>query len=600
MKRDGITYWIAPCADAHQSEYIGSHDACVRFLSGFTGDSCTLLVTDHDARLWTDGRYFVQAEKELSGSSVTLMRMGEPEVPALTEYLDGILRAGDAVGFFAPYMSSLLGNTISGIAEKHGASLVTKKDPVDAVWENRPGRSAGEIWLLGEEYTGESAAEKVRELREEMKRAGCTAFVTGALDETAWITNLRGSDIACNPVFLSYFLLRRRSAVLYVQEKALSTKAAGYLGKNGIEVRNYDSFPEDLKKLRGERILLDPASTSYALSEILSGKNRILEDVSPAAVLKTVKTETEQDCLTESHIRDGVYMTKFLCWIKERVRNAPDGSISETDAAEHLDALRASDKKFVSLSFPTISAYGANAALPHYMPEKESAAKLHRRGLYLVDSGAHYLDGTTDVTRTIALGETTPEERWDYTLTVIGMLNLMTAVFPYGVRGMNLDTFARAPLWAYGRDFNHGTGHGIGFCNTVHEPPTAIRFHPSADPRRDRPFVPGMVTSDEPGIYVENQYGIRTENQLLCVPHPAYEGSFAFRPLTLVPLDPDPLEVSLMTKEDRKRFNAYQELVRKVIGPQLTKEERQWLRNETRKIRKPAGGTGKRKKTARR
>ena len=335
---------------------------------------------------------------------------------------------------------------------------------------------------------------------------------------------------------------------------------------------------------------MDMSAVNYDCWLRVSGRNSVKDAVSPAALLKCVKNEAEQKCMRDCHLRDGVWLTKFLYRLKTAV-TAPDygkktGCLTETDAAAMLDGLRASDPKFLSLSFPTISAWGPNAALPHYFPVEETAAKILPKGLYLVDSGAQYQDGTTDVTRTIALGRTTKEERRNYTLTVVGMLNLMNAVFPRGTRGMNLDTFARQALWARGINFNHGTGHGVGCLLNVHEGPAAVRPRPNPDARRDIPFEPGMVTSDEPGVYVEGSHGIRTENLLLCVRHPKYDGFYCFESLTFAPLDPDPLDLSVMTDEDLDRFNAYQTQVRRKIGPKLNEEERNWLIHETREIRR--------------
>lgn len=586
MKKRGVTLWMAPCSDAHGSEYIGEHDECVRHLSGFTGDSCTLLIAEKEAWLWTDGRYFVQAEMELRDSGVTLMKMGEAGVPSMEQFLQKRLEKGAVLGFYAPLVSAKRGAELQRIAERNGAVLATDRDLVDMIWKDRPKRNASPVWIHDIQFAGEGAAEKLALLREELKERGATVFLTAALDEIAWITNLRGSDIECNPVFLAYLLVKRHSAALYVQKEALSEEVLAYLKAQKISVKGYDRFLKAAALLKNERVLTDEALTSFAVRKAIGGSCEILDTVSPAAILKCVKNNTEAEGLKACHVRDGVYMTKFLHWLKKTVKEQKTDTLTEVELAERLDALRASDPRYVSLSFTTISAYGPNAAMCHYHATPEYAAQVKPRGLYLVDSGGQYLDGTTDVTRTVALGETSAEERQDYTLTVIGMLNLLNAVFPYGTRGTNLDTFARQALWAHGRDFNHGTGHGVGFLNNVHEMPVSVRFRPNADPRRDRPYVPGMVTSDEPGVYMEGSHGIRTENMILCVPHPELEGFFTFETLTLVPLDAEPLDIALMTKRDIKRFNRYQKLVRDTIGPLLTEEERDWLNDETRKIKR--------------
>ena len=593
MKKEGLTAWISPCCDAHGSEYIGEHDQCVRFLSGFTGDSCTLLVLPEEAYLWTDGRYFEQAENELSGSGITLMKMGVKGVPAMAEFLKSHLGKKDVLGFYAPLFGARRGQELIRTAELTGASCRTDRDLVDEIWENRPPRSASRIWAHAPEYAGESAESKLTRIREEIKKKDCTAFFTAALDETAWLLNLRGGDIACNPVFLSFLLVKEESCVLFVQRAALTESAEHALrtfgrtagaesGAGSLEIRDYDEALPALGALAGERVMMDLTSVPYSCWDAVRAKNEVKDALSPAAMMKCVKNETEIRCMKKSHLRDGVYLTKYLYRLKRAVSEGR--TVTETSAAEVLDRLRAGDPLYVSLSFPTISAFGPNAAMAHYMPQAETAAVLRRKGFYLVDSGAQYLDGTTDVTRTVALGPVTKREKRDYTLTVVGMLRLMHAVFPEGTRGMNLDTFARQAMWEYGVDFGHGTGHGVGFLNNVHEMPVSVRMRPSADPKRDVPFVPGMVTSDEPGAYVPGKYGIRTENLLLCVKHPKYEGFCTFVPLTLAPLDPEPLDVTVMSRQDIQWYNEYQSLVRKKIGPKLTEEERDWLNNETREI----------------
>ncbi len=601
MERHGITAWISECQDAHGSEYIGAHDECVRFLSGFTGDSSTLLVLPEKAYLWTDGRYFIQAEKELAGSGVELMKLGEPGVLLVEAFLGKIADDRMKLGFSGQLLDARQGSRIAKAVIPKGGQLDPDHDLVGEIWKDRPPVSSDPVWVNPEKYAGRSTKEKLKDLRQEMKEAGATVYVTTALDETAWITNLRGSDISCNPVFLSYLVLTERSCRLYVQKKAMTDAALAAMKEARIKVCDYDSFPAALSALSGETVLMDMSAVNYDCWLRVSGRNQVRDTVSPAVELKCVKNETEQKCMRDCHLRDGVWLTKFLCRLKTAVtapdygkkrqtagaengKNGKNGYLTETDAAAMLDGLRARDPKFISLSFPTISAYGPNAALPHYFPVEETAAKILPKGLYLVDSGAQYADGTTDVTRTIALGRTTKEERRNYTLTVVGMLNLLNAVFPKGTRGMNLDTFARQALWARGIDFNHGTGHGVGCLLNVHEGPAAVRMRPNADARRDLPFVPGMVTSDEPGVYIEGSHGIRTENLLLCTEHPKYKGFYCFESLTFAPLDPDPLDLDYMTDEDVIRFNAYQKQVRKKIGPKLTEEEKEWLNHETREI----------------
>ena len=397
MERHGITAWISMCRDAHGSEYIGAHDECVRFLSGFTGDSCTLLVLPEKAYLWTDGRYFIQAERELSGSGVELMKLGEPGVPLLEEFVEKTASERMKLGFSGRLVGARLGSRLARAVIGKGGTVEPDRDPVDEIWKDRPPVSGEPVWAVPEKYTGRSTKDKLKDLRKKMKEADASVFVTAALDETAWITNLRGSDINCNPVFLSYLILTDRSCRLYVRKQALTDKALAAMKEARVKVCDYDSFPAALSALSGETVLMDMSAVNYDCWLRVSGRNSVKDAVSPAALLKCVKNEAEQKCMRDCHLRDGVWLTKFLYRLKTAV-TAPDygkktGCLTETDAAAMLDGLRASDPKFLSLSFPTISAWGPNAALPHYFPVEETAAKILPKGLYLGDSGAQYQDG---------------------------------------------------------------------------------------------------------------------------------------------------------------------------------------------------------------
>ena len=381
-------------------------------------------------------------------------------------------------------------------------------------------------------------------------------------------------------------MVKPRSAKLFCQENALTEEAKKYLANQGIKTGSYDDFLAEVGKLKDERVLTDLRDLNYAVYNAVVDKNTIVDALSPISLMKIVKNETELQGFRDCHVRDGVHLTKFLYWLKKTVKEGKADNYTEYDLGEKLDSFRAADPKYIELSFPTIPAYQANAAMAHYMPSKEQSSVVKPEGLFLVDSGAHYLDGTTDVTRTIALGDITPEQSRDYTLAVVGMLNLMFAVFPYYATAPNLDTYARQTMWRYGRDFGHGTGHGVGFVNNVHELPVSVRPWVHPDYRREVAFEPGMVTSDEPGVYVDGGYGIRIENMLICVKDPEHEGFNRFENLTWAPLDPDALDLSVMSKDDIRRFNKYQKRVRKTIAPLLPEEEREWLIHETRKIRR--------------
>jgi Xaa-Pro aminopeptidase len=579
MKEKSVTAWLSPCSDEHGSEYIGAHDECTKFLSGFTGDSCTVLVMPENAYLWTDGRYFVQASAELQGSGVDLMKIGEPGVPALADFLAEHLKKGDTLAFSARLFGASFGQSLIARMEKNGVSVRTDEDLIAPVWKDRPARSMSRVWIHEQAFAGASVQDKLAAVRAKMKEEDCGIYLTSALDETAWLTNLRASDIECNPVFLSYLMISEKDCRLFVQDGALDDSVRKYCAENGLTLCAYDSWMEEVRKLKDCRILMDLTASDYETWQNAKNENQIVDVLSPISYLKCIKNPTEIGHMKKSHLRDGAYVTKFMYWLKKEIAAAEkEGrTLTEVDASDHLDALRAADKNYVSLSFPTISAYESNAAMCHYMAQKETAAQMHAKGLYLVDSGAQYLDGTTDITRTFALGGTTAAEKRDFTLTVIGMLRLLHAVFPKGIRGINLDTFAREAMWQYGVDFNHGTGHGVGFLNNVHEMPVSVRVRPSADTKRDIPFEPGMVTSDEPGVYIDGEYGIRTENMILCREDPDHTGFLGFETLTFAPIDPEVLDVSLMNAKDIEWLNEYQKDVREKISPYLDEDEKMWL-----------------------
>jgi Xaa-Pro aminopeptidase len=587
MKEKQVTAWLSPCSDEHGSEYIGAHDECTKYLSGFTGDSCTVLVMPENAFLWTDGRYFVQASGELKDSGVTLMKMGEKGVPKLLEFLENNLKSGDVLAFSSRLFGARNGGRIAANMEARGVKVLTGEDLVGQVWKDRPARSAQPVWIHEAAFAGDSAETKLSRVREMMRSGGCSIYLTTALDETAWVTNLRGSDIECNPVFLSYLAVTENDCRLFVQEEAVSDQVRAYCAEHSIVLYPYDSWMDEISKLSGEKILMDLTASDYETWQDVKEKNKIVDALSPISRLKCVKGEAEIAHMKESHLRDGAYVTKFMYWLKNEAAAADrEGrTLTEVDASDHLDALRASDPNYISLSFPTISAYGPNAAMCHYMAQKDTAAPLHAAGLYLADSGGQYLDGTTDITRTFSLGQTSAEEKRDYTLTVMGMLRLLNVRFPKGSRGINLDTCAREPLWRYGLDFNHGTGHGVGYLGNVHEMPVSVRVRPSPDPRRDLPFEPGMVTSDEPGVYIENGFGIRTENMILCREDPEHEGFLGFDSLTFAPIDPEPLDLAVMEARDIEMLNEYQEAVREKITPMLDEDEAKWLAEVTKPVK---------------
>ena len=581
MQREGIDAWISPSSDAHQSEYPTEYDKCRRFLSGFTGSAGTLLVMKEEAYLWTDGRYFLQAENELKDSGITLMKMGEPGVSTLDELLEEKLKSGEVLGFNGSLLSFSEGKVIAGKVVKNGVKLAIGKEITDEVWTERPKRPHTKVFILEEKYAGKSAAKKISEARERMK--GRDLLIVSSLSDIAWITNLRAFDIKCNPLFLSYFILESDKATLFIQEEALSDEVRKYLDENGIDIKPYDSFDENIANIKNKQIMFDEADVSYKTFISISKKeneNKLYSVLSPVTYLKNIKNDIEVLNMKKSHIRDGVYMAKYIYWLKNQVKNG--ANLTEKTASDYLDNLRREDELFLDLSFPTISGYADNGAIVHYEAEYETAKKLEAKGLYLFDSGATYKDGTTDVTRTISLGENTYEEKLHYTLVTVGMLRLLNTIFKRGAIGVCLDIKAREALWEHGLDYNHGTGHGVGFVNTVHEAPTSIRNKINKDVFRNLEFEPGMIMSDEPGVYISGKHGIRMEILITVVDKG--EGFLGFEPLTMAPIDSEPLLVDVMTKKDIEFYNKYQKQVYDSISYGLSEEEKAWLKEVTKEI----------------
>ena len=581
MQREGIDAWISPSSDAHQSEYPTEYDKCRRFLSGFTGSAGTLLVMKEEAYLWTDGRYFLQAESELKDSGITLMKMGESGVPNLDELLEEKMKKDEVLGFNGSLLSFSEGKVIAGKVVKKGVKLAIGKEITDEVWTDRPQRPHTKVFILDEKYAGKSAAKKISEVRERMK--GRDLLIVSSLSDIAWLTNLRAFDIKCNPLFLSYFILESDKATLFIQDEALSDEVRTYLAENGIDIKQYESFDETVAGIKNKQIMFDEADVSYKTFISISKKenaNKLYSVLSPVTYLKNIKNDVEVSNMKKSHIRDGVYMAKYMYWIKQQVKRG--AKLTEKTASDYLDNLRREDDLFLDLSFPTISGYAENGAIVHYEAEYETAKELEAKGLYLFDSGATYKDGTTDVTRTISLGENTYEEKLHYTLVTIGMLRLLNTTFKRGAIGVCLDIKAREALWEHGLDYNHGTGHGVGFVNTVHEAPTSIRNKINKDVFRNLEFEPGMIMSDEPGVYISGKHGIRMEILMNVIEK--QEGFLGFESLTMAPIDSEPLLVDVMTKKDIEFYNKYQKQVYDSISYGLSEEEKAWLKELTKEI----------------
>ena len=584
MREGRIDAYLVPTSDYHESEYVGSHFSCREYITGFTGSAGTALIGRDWAGLWTDGRYFVQAASELEGSGVELMKIGEPGVPTIEEYLEKHLPQQGILGFDGRVVSARMGEDLKKRLESRNVSFAYTEALIGEIWEERPGLSAEPVWVLEERYAGRPAAEKIAELRQEMKAVQATVHILTTLDDIVWLLNIRGNDIPHNPVVLSYAAVTDREFLLFVNSKVLSGEVSAYLEGLGVTICPYQEIYTYVQELYHERVLLEKGKVNYAIVNYLDDSNRIIDQMNPTVMKKAQKTQTEIDNLKRAHIRDGVAMTKFIYWVKQNIGKIP---MTECSAAEYLKTLRRKQGA-LDESFATISAYGSNAAMCHYHAEEGRCAVLKPQGLYLVDSGGQYLEGTTDITRTMALGPVTDKEKEHYTLVLMSMLRLGHVRFLEGCSGLSLDYVARELMWQRGLNYNHGTGHGVGYLLNVHERPVGIRFKTVPERQDGAAFMPGMVCSDEPGIYIEGSHGIRTENLMFCKEAQVteYGRFFSFEYLTYVPIDLEPVDVTLMEARDIAYLNEYHNQVYEKISPYLEKEEAEWKKKVTQPIAK--------------
>lgn len=574
MCEKGVDYYMIPTADFHNSEYVHDYFKCRAFMSGFTGSNGTLVVGTKEACLWTDGRYFIQAERELLSSGIRLMKMNEPGVPKIHEYLKEQMQPGQSLGFDGRCVNA--GQFLELKEALAEVSFKMKEDFVDSIWMDRPNMPATDLFIIPDEVAGLSVLDKLHQVRERLE--DCDSLFLSKLDDIMWLYNIRANDVECNPVALSYSYISKEEAVLFLQQKADKSAVTDALETAGVQVLAYEDVFAYLDKLPAQKIMLDKGNVSAIVTDVLSARCELIYENNPTQMLKAVKNSVELKNMKRFYLLDSVALTKFIYWVKHH----PDKkSLTELSAGARLDELRAGIPGFIEYSFPTISAYQANAAMMHYEATEESHAYLSDEGFYLVDSGGQYLGATTDVTRTISLGALTEDQRKHYTLTACGMLDLAEAQWLYGCTGRNLDILARIRLWRQGIDYKCGTGHGIGYILNVHEGPQNIRWK-YTDQMQEVVLEPGMVVSDEPGVYLEGQYGIRIENILVtCNSVKNSDGQFMqFENLTFVPLDREALDVSYMSSEDLVRVNRYQQSVYDAVSPYLTEEERQWLQEE--------------------
>ena len=589
MKELGIDAYLVPTADFHESEYVGEFFKCRHFLTGFNGTAGTAVITMDKAGLWTDGRYFVQAEEQLSGSEIKLYRMGEPEFPTLDEFLEEELPVDGCLGFDGRVVNSELGYGLQNLLQEKNVTINCSKDLVGEIWTSRPAMSCEPIWSLDVKYAGKSTVEKLSDLRDAMKKNKAQIHLMTALDEIAWLFNLRGNDIVNNPVFLSYALITQDEAYLYVQKEAIKEdtkmgkEVCAALAEAKVQVKEYAEFLQDVAALKNEKILLERKKASFAVCESIDASCRIIDEMNPCATMKAVKNATEIENMRKAHLKDGISVTKFMDWLKHTIGTC---DMTEMTAAHKIEELRAEQGNYIEPSFVTIAAYKENAAMCHYHPSDEVCKKLKPEGLLLVDSGGQYLEGTTDITRTYALGPLTEKEKEYYTIVAAAMLKVSTMKFLHGCRGINLDYTIREAFWKRGLDFAHGTGHGVGYLSNVHERPNGLRWKVVPERQDSAVIEPGMICSDEPGLYFAGDFGTRTENLILCVEDEKNEyGQFLkFEFLTKAPIDLEALDTRFMDDADIERLNTYHKDVYETISPYMNDEEKEWLKHVTREI----------------
>ena len=580
MKEKDIFAYIIPSADYHQSEYVGEFFKGREFISGFTGSAGTVVITQEKAILWTDGRYFLQAEEELSTSCVELYKMGQENVPTTFEYIENEVPSGAKVGFDGRTISAAMGAILELNLAKKNITISYEDDLLNEIWEDRPSLSDAKAFLLDIKYSGEDFTSKIARVREWMRENNTTTHILTSLDDIAWLFNIRGGDIKYNPVVLSYAVITLDKAILFVDENKLNDEIKTSFGEEVVEIKNYFEIYEFVKTINKEEIvLIDSNKISYSILKNIPAGVKVVNGMNPSTKFKAQKNSVEIENTKKAHIRDGVAVTKFMYWLKNNIGKI---EITELSAADKITELRREQGKFIEESFGTIAGYASNGAIIHYSVTKESNTTLKDRGLFLLDSGGQYFDGTTDITRTFALGELTKEEKYHFTTVARAMIRLSDVKFLHGVNGYYLDILARGILWNEGLNYNHGTGHGVGHVLNVHEGPNGFRL----DNKESAILEEGMITTNEPGFYKAGSHGIRLENEMLCVKGEKNEfGQFMeFEPITIAPIDLDAINVELMKEDEKAYLNEYHKMVFDTVSPFLTTEETNWLKEYTRAI----------------
>ncbi|MBO5373369.1 MAG: aminopeptidase P family protein [Lachnospiraceae bacterium] len=584
MQKRNISIYIVPTSDFHDSEYVGEYFKARKFLTGFSGSAGTAVITAAEAGLWTDGRYFIQAEKQLEGSGITLYRMGEENVPTIEEFIKEKLPQNGCIGFDGRVISAKKGEKYQTIAEEKNGFLYVKEDLTDIIWRDRPQMSKKPFFVLEEKYSGCSTADKLAKIRTECEKENANWHILSSLYDIAWILNVRGGDIAYVPVVLSYLAIGKEECIWFVQEEIITEEQREYLEVNHISTRPYEEIYEFVENIdTNSTILMYKGGVNYRIVNSLPQTVRIVDKQNPSELMKAVKNPTEVENTIKAHIKDGVAFTKFMYWLKKNIGKI---EMTEISASDYLEERRKEQEHFLDLSFDTISAYGANGAMMHYSATAKSNAVLKPEGFLLVDSGGHYLEGTTDITRTMALGTLSDEMRKHFTAVCRANLNLAAAKFLYGCRGVNLDILAREPLWELGIDYKCGTGHGVGHILNVHEGPNSFRWKITDETSVGGILEEGMITTDEPGVYLEGAYGIRIENELVCrKAEKNTDGQFmCFEAITYAPIDLDAINPKEMNARERRLLNEYHKKVYETLSPYMTEEENIWLKEYTREI----------------
>ncbi|TJX15214.1 aminopeptidase P family protein [Tissierella creatinini] len=579
MEKRNIDAYIEPTADPHQSEYVADYYKGRAFISGFTGSAGTVVVTKDKALLWTDGRYFIQAERQLGDSEFQLMKMNTPGFPTYMEWLSHTLKAGNTIGYNGKIMDDM---SIERIKELFGGLRIDfeeKYDLVGEIWEDRPSLPKGDTFALEDKYTGKSAKDKIQEVRIHMEKSGADYFLLSSLDDIAWLYNIRGKDVANNPVVISYALISKDKAYLFVNKEKINNEVRTFLDENGVEICKYDEVVNYVEKIeKDSKILLEKSKTNRWLTASIPEGVKIIDEMNITTKLKGIKNRVEIENQRLAYIKDGVALVKFFHWI---YKNLGRIQISEISAEDKLFEFRQEDGDFLENSFNTISAYGDNAAMMHYSATPESNRVFEEKGLYLVDSGGQYYEGTTDITRTLALGPITDEEIRDFTLTLKGHINLISARFLEGTSGHVLDVLSRYPLWQEGIDYKCGTGHGVGYLLNVHEGPHRFAVAPNTVA-----LEKGMIITIEPGVYKAGRHGIRIENVVVVDKDIETDlGQFMkFETLSFAPIDLDAIDVDLLSEKEKAWLNNYHQETYNKLSPYLSDEEKAWLKHKTRSI----------------